>query len=306
MKQQPDKPDKRAYTFMIVPHQGARTYSINLPAVALKRMFTAILCLCLVFGGFQLRQILLVKQAQAEQAELSDLRANKDAQENKLKQLAQATEEVQQEIAKVNQLQTEVKRSLNPDDKTVSRSGVDRALPGQERPVVVPVVANADELLAKVKELKEQARLQQGQLTALNERLVERNAIRAATPTGWPVSGDITSRFGGRSSPGGIGSSMHMGIDIAGAYGSAVCATAAGVVEDAGWFGGYGMYVAINHGYGMKTAYAHNSALLVTPGQRVKKGDIIARMGNSGASTGTHLHYEVLKNGVQVNPASFM
>ncbi len=305
MEKKRKKPDQRAYTFMIIPHRGEKTYSINLPAATLKKVCTAVLCVLLVFGGLQLRQMIVVKRAEAEQAELAHLRGIKDSQEAKLQQLTKITEEVQQEMAKVAQLESEVKRSLGTDDKTVSRSGVDRTMPGAGRGVA-PISMNADEVLAAAQLLKTNAIGKQGQLELLNDRLIERNAIRAATPSGWPASGEVTSRFGGRLSPGGIGSSSHKGLDIAGAYGSAVCATADGVVETATWFGGYGHYILINHGYGLKTAYAHNSALLVTPGQRVRKGEVIARMGNSGVSTGTHLHYEVQKNGVQVDPANFI
>ena len=300
------KTDKRAYTFMIVPHRGDRTYSLDLPAVTLKRAFAAVLCVLFVFGAFQVNQIFVLKKAESEQAELSHLRSIKDEQENKLKQLAKATEEVQQELVRVGQLENDVRRSLGADEKaTVSRSGVDRTLPGQEQRVGAEAL-NVDELIIKAQQLKAVAAGKQDQLVSLNEQLVARNAVKAATPSGWPASGDITSRFGPRSSPGGMGSSFHKGIDIAGAYGSTVTATADGVVEEATWFGGYGMYVFIDHGYGMKTAYAHNSALLVSAGQKVTKGQPIARMGNSGVSTGTHLHYEVHKNGVQVNPAGFI
>jgi murein DD-endopeptidase MepM/ murein hydrolase activator NlpD len=77
-------------------------------------------------------------------------------------------------------------------------------------------------------------------------------------------------------------------------------------VEISSHYYGYGLYVQINHGYGLQTAYGHNSALAVSVGEKVKKGQVIAYMGNSGVSTGTHLHYEVIRNGVQVDPANFL
>ena len=128
-------------------------------------------------------------------------------------------------------------------------------------------------------------------------------------PTGtfrWPTSGRITSTFGGRSSPGGIGSTNHKGIDIANGYGTAIYAADGGTVTYAGWMGGYGYLVQINHGNGYVTYYGHNSSLLVSVGQHVYKGQQIARMGSTGNSTGNHCHFEVRYNGVAKNPLNYL
>ena len=128
-------------------------------------------------------------------------------------------------------------------------------------------------------------------------------------PTGtfrWPTSGRITSTFGGRASPGGIGSTNHKGIDIANGYGTAIYAADGGTVTYAGWMGGYGYLVQINHGNGYVTYYGHNSSLLVSVGQHVYKGQQIARMGSTGNSTGNHCHFEVRYNGVAKNPLNYL
>lgn len=128
-------------------------------------------------------------------------------------------------------------------------------------------------------------------------------------PTGtfrWPTSGRITSTFGGRSSPGGIGSTNHKGIDIANSYGTAIYAADGGTVVYAGWMSGYGYLVQINHGNGYVTYYGHNSSLLVSVGQHVYKGQQIARMGSTGNSTGNHCHFEVRYNGVAKNPLNYL
>ncbi len=129
-------------------------------------------------------------------------------------------------------------------------------------------------------------------------------------PTGsfrWPVSGRITSRFGGRKSPGGIGSTNHKGIDIAAPRGTPVCAADGGIVTYAGWMGGYGYLVRINHnGNGYETYYGHNSSLTVSVGDRVYKGQQIARVGSTGNSTGNHCHFEVRYNGVAKNPLNYL
>jgi murein DD-endopeptidase MepM/ murein hydrolase activator NlpD len=128
-----------------------------------------------------------------------------------------------------------------------------------------------------------------------------------AIPSQQPVdSMSVTSNFGVRSDPFRGGAAMHAGIDIPGVRGSAIYATADGVVGRAGWAGGYGNLVELNHGRGIETRYGHLSAVLVAPGQQVRRGQIIGRMGSTGRSTGTHLHYEVRLDGQAVNPTPFL
>ena len=115
-----------------------------------------------------------------------------------------------------------------------------------------------------------------------------------------------TSGFGYRRDPKGAGTRMHSGTDMAGAYGTPIYATADGVVTYAGWDSGYGRLVRIKHAFGLETLYAHQSQIRVTVGQRVSRGERIGDMGNSGRSTGTHLHYEVHVGGTPVNPMTFI
>lgn len=305
MNTQKKKEDKRAYTFMLVPHRGDKTYSYSLPIKTIKKMGAVLAAVCFCFVVFQAYNLYIVHKAQSEQAELEALRTNKEAQEEKVKNLAQITASMQEEMLKVSQLENDVRRSLGTDETTVSRSGVNRD-PSASRRIRSIENLSVDEITARTTLLRDSAKNKQVVLSALNSRVVERNNIRAATPSIWPASGDVTSRFGPRRSPNGMGSSFHKGIDIAGSYGSTVCATAKGRVEVASWYYGYGLYVLIDHGYGIKTAYGHNSSLAVSVGQSVEKGQVIAYMGNTGVSTGTHVHYEVIKNGTQIDPANFL
>ena len=128
-------------------------------------------------------------------------------------------------------------------------------------------------------------------------------------PTGtfrWPVSGRITSYFGGRKSPGGIGSTNHKGIDIAAPRGTPVYAADGGTVTYAGWMSGYGYLVRIDHGNGYVTYYGHNSSLTVSVGKKVYKGQQIARVGSTGNSTGNHCHFEIRYKGVAKNPLNYL
>lgn len=128
----------------------------------------------------------------------------------------------------------------------------------------------------------------------------------AETPNIWPVAGPISSYYGYRTSPGGIGSTFHEGVDIAGDYGIPISATAAGTVTQAGWVGGYGYLVEVKHADGIVTRYGHNSAVLVYEGQHVDQGSMIALMGSTGNSTGPHCHYEVRIHGEAVDPMYFL
>lgn len=127
-------------------------------------------------------------------------------------------------------------------------------------------------------------------------------------PFAMPVKGNFrwTSGFGYRRDPKGYGTRMHEGTDMAGDYGMPVLATGDGVVTYAGWDSGYGRLVKIKHDFGIETRYAHLSELHVSVGEKVSRGDRIGDMGNSGRSTGTHLHYEVRIGGAAVNPMTFI
>lgn len=115
-----------------------------------------------------------------------------------------------------------------------------------------------------------------------------------------PTVGTITSRFGARAS------GMHTGIDIANAKGTNICAAAEGTVKFTGWYGGYGNLVILSHGNGIDTYYGHCDSILVTAGQVVTQGQLIAKMGTTGNSSGNHLHLEVRVNGVAQNPQTYV
>lgn len=117
-----------------------------------------------------------------------------------------------------------------------------------------------------------------------------------------PAQGEINSGFGYRIHPVFRIRKFHTGIDISSDYGSPIVAAEEGLVIFSGWWGGYGKVVMIDHGGGIITLYAHCSVLLVSEGQKVRRGEVIARVGSTGISTGPHLHFEVRKNGVPVNP----
>jgi murein DD-endopeptidase MepM/ murein hydrolase activator NlpD len=125
----------------------------------------------------------------------------------------------------------------------------------------------------------------------------------AAIPSLNPVNGGIAASFGWRTNP---WPEFHKGLDLEANYGTPVHATAAGTVASAGWDGGFGIKVDIDHGNGYHTWYAHLSRASVNPGQQVTKGQLIALSGSSGSSTGPHLHYQLMHDGQPIDPEPFL
>lgn len=164
------------------------------------------------------------------------------------------------------------------------------------------IESDRESTLAEIDALEQQS-------AALAARIREAQQ-RASTPAtvapsgsgmlGWPVSGPVTSSYGARWGR------MHEGIDIAVGEGTPVHAAAAGTVIYAGWMGGYGNLVVVDHGNGLSTAYAHNSSLAVAVGQSVAAGEVVSYSGNTGNSTGPHVHFEVRANGSAVDPLGYL
>lgn len=145
-----------------------------------------------------------------------------------------------------------------------------------------------------------------GTLDRVETELEEQLRWISAAPAITPAKGILTSGFGNRRDPITRGRAFHSGLDIAAAPGAPVRATADAVVARAGRNGGLGKSVYLSHGYGLSTRYGHLSKIVVEPGQQVERGDVIGYVGNTGRSTGYHLHYEVHLDGKAVNPAAYL
>lgn len=158
-------------------------------------------------------------------------------------------------------------------------------------------------LLNRTQSLIDGLRDEQSEMEALIAGELER---RDRTPNIWPVDGWLTSGFKWRISPIDGRLLFHQGLDIAAPLGSPVVATAGGVVTRSAYSGGYGNLVEIDHGNGIRTRYAHNAELLVSVGEQVQRGDVIAAVGSTGRSTGPHVHYEVRIDGKPVDPIEYV
>ena len=167
--------------------------------------------------------------------------------------------------------------------------------------------AQIPDLSSMLAQLEQRVDLRESQMSALENLILARELRQEIHPEGRPVAkGFISSYFGERADPFDGTEAFHKGVDFAGSAGSNVTAVAAGVVTWAGERLGYGKLIEINHGDGFVTRYAHNERTLVSVGQTVKRGEPVALMGSTGRSTGPHVHFEVLRNGRQVDPLSFV
>lgn len=301
------KPDRREYTLMLVPHQGEAVVKVRIPVKAIKYSVVTVCVVTILMTGAIVNYRHTVKTANADKSELQHLRELTSSQNQEIEQLAGKTAKLQEDMTRLNVLDSEIRKLLNSDELKTSRSGVIRPTPpkheGHGGPAVKPQAAEIDSVLDTLKNVAE---VREQSLEELKGALTELNARLAVTPSIWPAEGDVTSRFGWRQSPWGMGSDFHPGIDIANHYGAPVVAAADGEVIYSGWIGGYGKTVEIRHGNGISTLYGHNSELAVSVGQYVKKGQLIAYMGSTGISTGPHVHYEVRVNDTAVNPAKFL
>lgn len=165
----------------------------------------------------------------------------------------------------------------------------------------------ADEVLDQLASVEKQLSDRERQMRVLEDLLLASRLQKEVRPSGWPVeNGWISSLFGTRMDPFTGLRAFHAGIDFAAREGANVQSVAAGIVSDVGERFGYGLLVEINHGNGFSTRYGHNSSALVAVGDRVRKGQAIALVGDSGRSTGPHVHFEVLMNGRTVNPYQYI
>jgi murein DD-endopeptidase MepM/ murein hydrolase activator NlpD len=158
----------------------------------------------------------------------------------------------------------------------------------------------------KLDKLSAEATRQEQSLQELQAYFQDQKSLLASVPSVWPTRGWVTSDFGSRLDPYTSERVMHAGLDIAGPHGKEIVAPADGTVVFAGLEGGYGNVLVVDHGYGIKTRYGHLSFIKVKAGERVKRGDVVAALGNTGRSTGPHLHYEVRVNGIAQNPRKFI
>ena len=308
---------KKEYTIKFIPSGNGTVHSVRLPARLLQYGLASMAIGALLFVGAFSYAVYSTFISRNNATEIGELRQVNSIQQEQLLQLARKANSLQDQIEQLAQMENELRRlsGIAPSEETpsVTVEG-DGEHTGQGGPYIQPDVRNVGLTLDQVeKELEKR----KASLTQLRNQLKERQAqvgpfgfsgilipgVSATTPSIWPTDGVVSSPYGLRWN----GSDFHPGMDIANDMGTPIVATADGVVVEAGWnSGGYGNMVDIDHGNGIMTRYAHASQVVVTAGQHVRRGQLIAYMGSTGFSTGPHVHYEVRINGQAVNPVSYL
>lgn len=282
---------KRYFTLMVIPHDSfSRTITIKIPAIVAYSLICLVIFSALVVGSSLIYSSLVSRRL----IHYCQALAENQQQQKVIDAFADETRKVNEAILEL----------ANQDNKL-------RRLLGLESwKSKIKLAANIDELMGKTDRISHELKMADLKLAERRKSLEELkswvNEVRrryANTPSRWPIYGRIVSRFGYRIYP---WRGFHTGLDISGRYGAPIRTSADGVVSFVGWRRGYGRTVIIKHGYGISTLYAHASRYAVKQGQKVKKGQIICYVGNTGYVTGPHLHYEVRKWNRPTNPVSYL
>jgi len=302
---------------IIVPRKGRRggnsslshyqAIVIGVVGLLVLPVFFAVLAfetLKLTQPGYLDSDIIARQQAQLE-SQREALDTTRRRTDLHLNALAQRLGRLQAQVLRLNALGGRLTRMAGLDPKEFDF----RAQPAMGGPAADLKGGQQDptELLQSLNTLSSQIEQQSARLTALQSVLIDNQLQAAVTPAGWPVKGGwMSSGFGPRNDPFTGHRAIHRGVDIASPMGSSIMAMGDGVVTWAGPRNGYGNMVEINHGQGLSTRYGHASAVTVKVGDVVSRGDVIAKVGSTGRSTGPHLHFEVLRANHQVDPIGYL
>jgi murein DD-endopeptidase MepM/ murein hydrolase activator NlpD len=298
---------KDSYTVMIIPTPTSRAYRFSLSKQALKTILGTTVVTAVLLVVFLIQYFYMVR----DMWELKSLRKETRDQKIQIQTFASNISDLEKQMARIKDL--DVKLRVITDIGPPAENDQLKGMGGPEEPGTNAVSENGNvqpEDLRKMGQdlsrLKSDAAVQETSFEELTEAMKDRRSLWASTPSIWPVRGWLTSGFGNRISPFTGSVMMHNGIDVAARRDTPVMASAAAVVSYEGFDSGLGKMVKLNHGYGMQTVYGHLSKVNVRIGQKVRRGDVIGFVGNTGLSTGPHLHYEVFVNNVPVNPLRYI
>ena len=287
------------YTILLIPEGSHKVRRFMIGRKWLYTVATALGAI-LLFGSFLLLDYF---RTNVDRSELKRLRVQNQSQQNELREFANRLEDVRKEMVILAQNDAKMRALAQISQPTGTAENIQVGIGG---PVENAPESDMSNLQQQIDQIRASIDLRRESQEEVRGFLTEQSSLLASKPSGWPARGWLTSNFGIRNSPFTGKRTMHEGIDIAARVGTPVYATAAGIVSQARVENGYGKLIVIDHGYGYKTFYGHNSKLMVKVGQRVKRGDLLASSGNTGTSTGPHVHYEVRLNGVPLNPRKFI
>ena len=305
----------KQFTFFILGSTGSCSRQVTFSKSVLTFWgLISVICLTamsyLLYDYYSLREktgycVKLEQQITSQREELA-------CQRKQIQVFADQLNAIKTRLVTLDGLEKKVRTIANIDKATIEKkdnyAGIGGSMP-EDLDAKIPLTQKHNSLLREMHEQVDQLDLavskEQSDLETLLKELEEQQNLLACKPTIRPVEGRITSKFGYRKSPFANRRELHKGIDIANRKGTPVVATANGIVTFVGRKGSFGKMVIINHGHGIVTRYAHLDKIKIKRGGTVKRGNIIGTIGNTGRSTGPHLHYEVRLNGLPVNPSKY-
>lgn len=319
-------------TFLVIPeaHRSVLQFKIPnpillfIPLLTLTLVSTLVILYMLHVDSLDFNQKMQLQLSEQEiefEQSLSAKEQTIESLQNDVITLSHQAEEVKSKVEELKKLENEIKGITEPvavQDKPVQISsfeGYSEIEPVRKKAIggsLVPAQNSDISKLASSTEsdfshLDDEMDLLFDNLSLAKDEILEYQELMRITPTLWPtVSKRVTSNFGYRSDPFTRKPSLHAGIDIGGKVNSPIYSTADGIVLTAGYDRAAGNHIIINHSNGIRTIYMHLNKLLVQKDDTIKKGQEIGKLGSTGRSTGPHLHYEVLKNGTQIDPRPYM
>lgn len=300
--------EKNYYTLLVIPEKKSKIRKIKISSTFIGLVSVALAFCVLSAGYFAYEHVLNAKKIE----ELIRLRQISASQKEQIDLLAGKVSDFEETLSNLRQFDRKLRIITNLDNKSGDSQLLGVGGPVQEeKGMESRRMEMEDELINKVHknidQLLEEATFQESSFQELLNYLEEQKSVLASTPSIWPIIGWVTSEYGYRTSPFTGKREFHRGVDIAARIGEAVVAPADGVASKVSHESDMGNVITIDHGNGIVTCYGH---LLkksgIKRGQKVKRGDIIGYIGNSGRSTGPHLHYSVRVKGVLVNPRRFL
>lgn len=280
------------FSVILVPEDNSKVRRIRIRSGVIK----SALCGCFVVVGLLAFFVYAYFNLTIDHAKLQHLRATTSQQRQTLQHLVADLEDVHQQMAALAETEARVRQLADLD---AAPQEIPIAIGGLSE---VGSVKTVDEIQRQINKLQVEIELRRQSQENVRDLLNDQVSLSRATPKGWPTKGWLTSYFGMRKSPFTGKRVMHEGLDIAANIGTPIVATADGIVARVRYSPSYGKMLIIDHGYGYRTIFGHTSKILVKAGQKIKRGDLIAKVGNTGQSTGSHLHYELRLNGVPIDP----
>lgn len=299
--------DKEYFNILVFGHKTSRTRHLRIHRKTFKIVLYLFAFALLLTTFFFCDYIQVRKKA----FELNRLRQEAQTQKSQIQFFSARIEDLEKQLSKLKDFDKKIRiiANLERAGETTPIMGMGGPSPSDIREKLKG--GNGEDGLVQqmrtdIERLQSEAVSREESLSELEKLLQNKKEMLAHTPSIWPVMGWVTSSFGFRTNPFTGLTQMHEGMDISNRVGSLVIAPASGIVSDTGNDYAHGKFVVISHGFGITTRYNHLSQVLVRAGQKVNRSDKIAEVGNTGQSTGPHLHYEVRVNGIPINPMRYM